>query len=480
MSPDQKKRKLDEDYDLESSIPDKCENLNSLASEFIDQLQAFTSEVDQLGKYLPESFDELQSTLKDVPQVLKKLEERMTVAKARSQLDPDNIQSTAQFGINPLFLTEKFALKLDGRKRKDWSHVSLPTHQIVTWQIGNVTFDGVLYQKLTVKGKKYPNCTGNSKSPHLYGCSFSPTCNYQSDATTKMLPHIITHFDAPVYFCIFCRASAVQKSSFCRHLKSCAPYITDRDEIDAIVDICKKKTMVFADFQFIARQFWNDNQINLTLLDEWSSEKLDLFVKYFEFVFRLPPLNSNHPSMLSLNGEFTALVSLLCAPSEYGNNAELYGIFETTGHNLTMISAPIQGRYAGSECNLKNINDNKNRHRQFIEDTNRQSSTFHSKLRLGKDEGLTFSIVTVLKGIRNDFKQTSGNWNRARFTIEDALKTMFEALSDDLWNKIPISRNKTNDTYSWPTEKRMLLGRHILQNQWNLIETGLADVSNIL
>ena len=40
------------------------------------------------------------------------------------------------------------------------------------------------------------------------------------------------------------------------------------------------------------------------------------------------------------------------------------------------------------------------------------------------DDGRRFARAEILSGVRNDH-QEDGEWKRARFTIEDALKTAF-------------------------------------------------------
>ena len=89
--------------------------------------------------------------------------------------------------------------------------------------------------------------------------------------------------------------------------------------------------------------------------------------------------------------------------------------------------------------------------------------------------------VVILDGIHSD-ENNDGVWTRARYTLEDALKTacgllakvdscyyqlvrLLEAMADDLWNMYAISRNENNESFDWPLEKRLLLGFHIIRLQ---------------
>jgi hypothetical protein len=137
---------------------------------------------------------------------------------------------------------------------------------------------------------------------------------------------------------------------------------------------------------------------------------------------------------------------------------------------------------------------------------NFQSTSFHGKIRIAKQAGRRFKFFDILAGIRSDYRVPTheleqlrfdvekDKWDRPRHSVEDAFKTMFGefshfnyllllflgALSDNLWNVNTVSRNRNNDTYEWPTEKRLLFGFYIFRRQWQTIADGLADNGGII
>ncbi|KAI6184430.1 hypothetical protein M3Y97_00595300 [Aphelenchoides bicaudatus] len=359
--------------------------------------------------------------------------------------DPNKIQSLEQFGVCPLALAVKPTLKIVNSKQKDTQQAFVPTSaevknmKIQVIEVGDVTFEDQVYEKLTVNVKRYPHKNEKRGLANMFICPFESTCIYSNGAPSEMKTHLKRHFKVRVFQCWFCKTGTVLVLEFIKHLSTCMPSLSD-DEKQTIAAKSKAKELSLSDVRVVAKQVWLTRLDEDVLIEQLSEAKLALIREHFPSLLDYP--NFNDEFMQVLND-----VQQQEDPDE-PNRARAYLIFELNDQLPDVDEAPEFAIYAGSEVNAE---VNKNLRSRRMKNAFLPVSFVHLKLstNMSRTQNLKdrkFVYVPVVKNIIEDYKE-NGVWIRSRFAIEDALKRFIESLSDKTFNLYAISRNEYCETY---------------------------------